>query len=98
MHMSISRLLLLLIGCSGCSGCATSSGTGAADSLRARPELEATRTEVCEPFTRFSPLNWAAPTTEAIRRFQAERGLDSPVLSLAATRELGITATALEDI
>ena len=39
-----------------------------------------------------------AATSAAIRRFQAERGLDSPVLSLAATRELGITATALEDI
>ena len=36
-------------------------------------------------------------TSAAIRQFQAERGLDSPVLSLAATRELGITATALED-
>ena len=39
-----------------------------------------------------------AATGAAIRRFQAERGLDSPVLSLAATRELGITATALADI
>ena len=37
-------------------------------------------------------------TGAAIRRFQAERGLDSPVLSMAATRELGITATALDDI
>ena len=46
------------------------------------------------------PLTGAmdAATGEAIRRFQAERGLDSPVLSLAATRDLGITATALEDI
>lgn len=46
------------------------------------------------------PLTGAvdAATGEAIRRFQAERGLDSPVLSLSATRELGITATALEDI
>ena len=39
-----------------------------------------------------------AATGEAVRRFQAERGLDSPVLSLAATRALGITATALEDL
>lgn len=37
-------------------------------------------------------------TAEAIRRFQAERGLDSPVLSLAAARELGISAAALEDL
>lgn len=37
-------------------------------------------------------------TAEALRRFQAERGLDSPVLSLAAARELGISATALEDL
>lgn len=39
-----------------------------------------------------------AGTAEAVRRFQAERGLDSPVLSLAAARELGISATALEDL
>ncbi len=39
-----------------------------------------------------------ADTAEAVRRFQAERGLDSPVLSLAAARELGISATALEDL
>ena len=31
-------------------------------------------------------------TTGAIRRFQAERGLDSPHLSLAAARELGLIA------
>ncbi len=37
-------------------------------------------------------------TAEAVRRFQAERGLDSPVLSLAAARELGISATRLEDL
>lgn len=36
-------------------------------------------------------------TAEAIRRFQAERGLDSPVLSLAAAQELGLLATDLED-
>lgn len=39
-----------------------------------------------------------APTREAIRRFQAERGLDSPVLSLAAAQELGIVATALDQL
>ncbi len=37
-------------------------------------------------------------TAEAVRRFQAERGLDSPVLSLAAARELGLSATRLEDL
>jgi hypothetical protein len=35
-------------------------------------------------------------TGEAIRRFQAERGLDSPVLSLVAAQELGLLATDLE--
>jgi hypothetical protein len=46
------------------------------------------------------PLTGAmdAATGAAVRRFQAERGLDSPVLSLAATRELGITPTALDDL
>lgn len=39
-----------------------------------------------------------ADTAEAIRRFQAERGLDSPVLSLAAARELGLVTTRLEDL
>jgi hypothetical protein len=34
-----------------------------------------------------------AETAEAVRRFQAERGLDSPVLSLAAAQELGLLAT-----
>lgn len=38
-----------------------------------------------------------AATTEAVRRYQADRGLDSPVLSLAATRQLGISTTALGD-
>ncbi|AMY69970.1 peptidoglycan-binding domain-containing protein [Frigidibacter mobilis] len=33
-----------------------------------------------------------APTGRAVRRFQAERGLDSPVLSLAAARDLGLIA------
>jgi hypothetical protein len=36
-----------------------------------------------------------APTRDAIRRFQAERGLDSPLLSLEAARELGIAAIDL---
>ena len=39
-----------------------------------------------------------ADTAEAVRRFQAERGLDSPILSLAAAQELGIAATALDDL
>ena len=34
-----------------------------------------------------------ATTTEAVRRFQAERGLDSPELSFSAAKELGIIAT-----
>ncbi|GLS87956.1 hypothetical protein GCM10010873_29300 [Cypionkella aquatica] len=34
-----------------------------------------------------------ATTSEAVRRFQADRGLDSPALSLAAAKELGIIAT-----
>jgi hypothetical protein len=33
-----------------------------------------------------------APTRSALRRFQADRGLDTPTLSLAAARELGIIA------
>lgn len=39
-----------------------------------------------------------ADTAEAVRRFQAARGLDSPVLSLAAAQELGLTATALDEL
>lgn len=39
-----------------------------------------------------------AETAEAVRRFQAGRGLDSPVLSLAAARELGLSATALDGL
>lgn len=35
-------------------------------------------------------------TSEAIRRFQAERGLDSRQLSLAAAKELGLVSTALD--
>ena len=34
-----------------------------------------------------------AATREAVHRFQTERGLDSPQLSLAAAKELGIVAT-----
>lgn len=41
---------------------------------------------------------WNPETAEAIRRFQADRGLDSPVLSLAATRELGIISTDFETL
>ena len=37
-----------------------------------------------------------AETAEALRRFQAERGLDSPVLSLGAARELELAATSLD--
>jgi hypothetical protein len=37
-------------------------------------------------------------TTEAVRRYQAARGLDSPVLSLAAARDLGIAPTDLSDL
>ena len=33
-------------------------------------------------------------TREALRRYQADHGLDSPLLSLAAARELGLAATA----
>ena len=39
-----------------------------------------------------------AATGDAIRRFQATRGLDSPVLSLAAAKELGISATDRDDL
>lgn len=35
---------------------------------------------------------WNPATAEAVRRFQAARGLDSPRLSLAAARELGLIA------
>lgn len=38
------------------------------------------------------------PTREAIRRFQAARGLDSPLLSLAAAQELGISSTSLDQL
>jgi hypothetical protein len=36
-----------------------------------------------------------AATTEALRRYQADHGLDSPMLSLAAARKLGISTTDL---
>ena len=39
-----------------------------------------------------------AGTADAIRRFQATRGLDSPILSLAAAKELGISATDRDDL
>lgn len=39
-----------------------------------------------------------APTNEAIRRFQAARGLDSPLLSLAAAQELGVSSTRLDQL
>ncbi len=55
--------------------------------LKARGLYRAPLTGVMDP-----------PTTEAIRRFQAERGLDSPQLSLAAAQELGIISTALDEL
>lgn len=39
-----------------------------------------------------------AGTRDAVRRYQTERGLDSPRLSLAAARELGLLPTALEEL
>lgn len=39
-----------------------------------------------------------AETSEAIRRFQAERGLDSPRLSLGAARELGLSTVPLDQL
>ncbi len=39
-----------------------------------------------------------AETRDAIRRFQAARGLDSPTLSLTAAKELGLIATDLADL
>lgn len=39
-----------------------------------------------------------AATRDAIRRFQTPLGLDSPVLSLAAARDLGIVATDRRDL
>lgn len=37
-------------------------------------------------------------TTDALRRYQTERGLDSRQLSLGAARELGLVATDLADL
>ena len=39
-----------------------------------------------------------AATRDAVRRFQADRGLDSAALSLAAAKELGLIATDLADL
>lgn len=46
------------------------------------------------------PLTGAldAPTQSAVQRYQAQRGLDSPRLSLAAARELGLIATSRDDL
>lgn len=46
------------------------------------------------------PLSGAldAGTRDAVRRFQADRGLDSPLLSLAAARDLGLLPTSLDDL
>lgn len=39
-----------------------------------------------------------AATAEALRRYQASRGFDSAVLTYVAARELGLIATAVEDL
>jgi hypothetical protein len=39
-----------------------------------------------------------AATSEALRRYQAERGLDSAQLSLAAAKGLGLATTALDEL
>ena len=39
-----------------------------------------------------------APTTEAVRRYQADHGLDSPLLSLAAAQQLGLSTTGLDQL
>lgn len=39
-----------------------------------------------------------AATAEALRRYQAEHGLDSAQLSLAAAKDLGLATTALEEL
>lgn len=39
-----------------------------------------------------------AATSEAVRRYQAEQGLDSPRLSLAAARQLGLSIVPVEDL
>ena len=42
----------------------------------------------------FAPVTgaWDAETLAALQKFQRERGLDSPVISLAAAQELGLVA------
>lgn len=37
-------------------------------------------------------------TRDAVRRYQADRGLDSPLLSLAAARDLGLLPKALDEL
>lgn len=39
-----------------------------------------------------------AATSEAVRRWQADRGLDSPRLSLGAARQLGLVTVPLEEL
>lgn len=39
-----------------------------------------------------------AATAEALRRYQADHGLDSPQLSLAAAQDLGLATTALNEL
>jgi hypothetical protein len=39
-----------------------------------------------------------AGTRDAVRRYQAERGLDSARLSLAAAQELGLVVVSLEEL
>jgi len=39
-----------------------------------------------------------AETADAVRRFQATHGLDSPILSLAAAQELGLVAVPLDQV
>ncbi len=39
-----------------------------------------------------------AATTEAVRHYQADHGLDSAILSLGATKQLGLVTTALGDL
>ncbi|MDZ7905561.1 MAG: peptidoglycan-binding domain-containing protein [Cypionkella sp.] len=45
----------------------------------------------------FEPVTgaWDAPTLEALRKFQRERGLDSAAISLAAAQELGLAAAPI---
>ncbi len=39
-----------------------------------------------------------AATAEAVRNYQADHGLDSPLLSLAAAQQLGLSTTALDQL